>query len=440
MSKVVNLLWTLLTHLGPHLDEALAIWLLWKYGEKLYPGISQAKVEFVQARDYDPNEDWMSAHYVPIGVLHSVFDHHARPGEDLPDWKVGHCSATLVADILGIYGDPAWERLLEITRQNDLDGVGNEWDLAFLTKNIGGDQEALDFAHWAIDALHHHEVMFIENGMGFNPEDAAQFFDCILAAWLRSEFGCKTRWSLKKMADYVLGGTKKLSAAKLAEKLEESKKLTAEQKMAIHRIVRYSASRPRDANMWELRGIPWLIWLQHQDRPEIAIQWALDAIRCKFKAQQEFLGPTAKEYKKAKIRWIRGPRGKRLQMATIVSDRPLIAKYCRWRGAAIVIQQDPESGNVWVFTSANDRLDISKAVERIRAAEVEAAGGDEEAAGRWHYQNGPLSESLLNGSKRNGVWKIRQPATVLSLRKIRNLVVRGLKHKTGSRSKRPARK
>lgn len=128
---------SIITHERPHLDEIVGIWLLRKFGEEKFPGISAAEVTFWSIGGGIPDPDLRSAEdcerdgVLLIGVGGGRFDEHPIINGER---KQDECVATLVAKAIGIDDDPSFEKILKFVANNDLRGVEQPFDLARLVK------------------------------------------------------------------------------------------------------------------------------------------------------------------------------------------------------------------------------------------------------------------------------------------------------------------
>ncbi len=144
---------TIVTHLKPHLDEIVAIWMLWRWGKEKYPGVDQASVEYWtggKSPDGRSAEEWEADGCLLIGVGGGRFDEH-RNGTASPE-----CAATLVAKDLGLDTDPALAKILAFTHRIDTRGGSQPFDLFSLTKlvfqHVSDPEEAFAWAVMALDA------------------------------------------------------------------------------------------------------------------------------------------------------------------------------------------------------------------------------------------------------------------------------------------------
>lgn len=124
---------TIVTHERPHLDEIVAIWLLRKFGEQMFPGIDTAKVVFWKTGGVTPDgrtaEEYEADGVLLVGVGGGQFDEHPTTNGER---KQGDCAATLIAKAIGVEDDPALELLLKYVVDNDTKGAGHPLDIAHL--------------------------------------------------------------------------------------------------------------------------------------------------------------------------------------------------------------------------------------------------------------------------------------------------------------------
>lgn len=127
---------TIVTHHATHFDEYVTIFLLRKWGEKMFPGISTAKIVYVDSGS-KPFEDlsvdeWEKRGKLAVGVWGSRFDEHPITANS--ELKKGECSATLAAKELGLINDPSLEKILRFATNNDLNAAAHPFDLAYIIK------------------------------------------------------------------------------------------------------------------------------------------------------------------------------------------------------------------------------------------------------------------------------------------------------------------
>ena len=111
---------TIPTHMRPDFDEIFGIMLARGCGEHLFPGISNAKIEYWptgETPDGRPMAEWVAKGYFPaIGIAGSACDEHASPSQSKAD---GECSATLTARMLGVSDHPTLASILRLAVVSD---------------------------------------------------------------------------------------------------------------------------------------------------------------------------------------------------------------------------------------------------------------------------------------------------------------------------------
>ncbi len=143
----------IVTHEKPHLDEISAIWLLRKFGGKLYPGVETASIEFEgNNNDRSAGQKTKEEGVLYVGVGGGEFDEHPSNGQGP---KPGTCAALEVAKKLGVVQDPALKQLLDYVTLVDTKGTANPLDLATLIKNLHEQfpNKPLEVIAWAIVGL-----------------------------------------------------------------------------------------------------------------------------------------------------------------------------------------------------------------------------------------------------------------------------------------------
>ena len=135
----MNAITRVYTHENPHLDEGVAIWLLNKFGESLFPGIAAVsepyKICYLNGggKYSKTAEAYETMGALLIGTGGGRFDEH--PSEN-GERKENKCAATLVAEALGIANDLALEQILKSTSNNDLKGAGEPMGMAKIMKSM----------------------------------------------------------------------------------------------------------------------------------------------------------------------------------------------------------------------------------------------------------------------------------------------------------------
>ncbi len=128
----------ILTHIGPHADEDAAIWLLKKFGEPIFPGISKARIEYWGKpglpEGLRPDQHAKNG-TLPVGLGGGPLDEHATSlnGNAV---KSEDCAMTLVAKALGVQDDPALKPILSYVLNADKSPATHPFDIATMAKEM----------------------------------------------------------------------------------------------------------------------------------------------------------------------------------------------------------------------------------------------------------------------------------------------------------------
>ena len=157
---------SILTHERPHLDEIVAIWLLRKFGEQRFPGISTAEVTFRSIRKLAESglkpEDHEAQGTLLLGVGGGRFDEHPTMQEGR---KAGDCATTLVAKELGISDAPSLAKILRFVRAADVEGNASPFDISYVVKLLHArypddPHRVIEWALVAIEAKYQEQFRF----------------------------------------------------------------------------------------------------------------------------------------------------------------------------------------------------------------------------------------------------------------------------------------
>ncbi len=122
----------IVTHERPHLDEIVAIWLLRRFGETRFPGVSRAKVSYTTTGRGGPDaKESEDRGILMLGIGGGRFDEHPTLDNGR---KAEECCATLVARELGVFDDPSLQKILKFVKSRDLEGNSTPFDLSYLVK------------------------------------------------------------------------------------------------------------------------------------------------------------------------------------------------------------------------------------------------------------------------------------------------------------------
>lgn len=125
----------IVTHERPQLSDIVAILVLRRFGEELFPGVGQAPVIFNGCGGANflgkTQEELDKEGVLLIGIGGGRFDEHPRNGKSR---KSGECEATLVAKYLGVFGSLA--HILKDVCEQDLGGQTPVLHLASAVKRL----------------------------------------------------------------------------------------------------------------------------------------------------------------------------------------------------------------------------------------------------------------------------------------------------------------
>lgn len=152
---------TIVTHVRPHFDEIVAIFLLKTYGNWAFPGIRNAKFEFIDAgsaaADGRTAEDWEKDGVLYIGVGHGRFDEHPTPGRPRIE---DQSAASMVAKAIKIEHRGHIRVLVEYTTEHDTKGNQAKgrfsqflWAPTIGMMNSDPDNRPQDVITWALKML-----------------------------------------------------------------------------------------------------------------------------------------------------------------------------------------------------------------------------------------------------------------------------------------------
>ncbi|MBM3331647.1 hypothetical protein FJY68_07335 [candidate division WOR-3 bacterium] len=157
---------SILTHERPHIDEIVAIWLLRRFGEQRFPGISTAAVTFTSLRKLAEAglkpEEYEAKGTLLLGIGGGRFDEHPTLEEGR---KAGDCATTLVAKELGVSEDPSLAKILRFVRAADVEGNASPFDISYVVKLLhprhpDDPHRVIEWALVAIEAKYQEQLRF----------------------------------------------------------------------------------------------------------------------------------------------------------------------------------------------------------------------------------------------------------------------------------------
>ncbi|HEY4475626.1 MAG TPA: hypothetical protein VJB92_02815 [Candidatus Paceibacterota bacterium] len=202
----------------------------------------------------------------------------------------------------------------------------------------------------------------------------------------------------------------------------------------LERILKFAfqSDRREGSHPFDLAAMVKALHACYPDNPERVIAWAEEAIEAKYLEQRHFWEEAARDFEQAARISTIEVNGKSMPMVVVVSESEGMNKFARSRfggNAAIVVQKNPEKGNVQIFTSKKLGIDLSRVARALRLAEQQAKGqmvtidpdallaeGKVRGAEEWFYHL--AGQMLLNGS----LTAKDVPPTRLSLETIEKII------------------
>ena len=155
---------TIMTHVKPHLDEILAIWLLRKFGENTFPGVSTAEIVYWGNHGFIRSAaEYERDGILLLGVGGGRFDEHPSSPEE--GRKEDECAATLIAKAIDVNEDPALAKILKYVLSNDTKGGSHPFEIATFVKLLHNQfpdqpERVMEWAMTALEAKYHEQVEF----------------------------------------------------------------------------------------------------------------------------------------------------------------------------------------------------------------------------------------------------------------------------------------
>lgn len=157
----------IITHIRPHLDEIVAIWLLRDFGEEMFPGAATATIETWDSSSNTPDGrsslEYEENGCILIGVGGGRFDEHAKKTRVR---QKNECTATLVAKALGVDQDPALRKILKETLRNDTEGGAQLLEIPAVIKSMNAQGhspvDVLDWAEIGLRAIYRQQKEFFD--------------------------------------------------------------------------------------------------------------------------------------------------------------------------------------------------------------------------------------------------------------------------------------
>lgn len=370
------------THLRPHFDEAVALWLVVREGERMFPGASTAPIAFWPAGprtpDGRPAEEYHREGWLLIGVGGGQYDEHPN---GMRARRHGECAATLIAKDLGVREHPRYRAVLDYALGNDASGKHSRWAIATAMNSLQYFFKDIEVLEWVQIALQAH----VSGASAIPIGSAVARVDAV--------------------------------AANLGLRAEQVKFLRTHAE-------EFDATAVDSKHPFDVFTLFWQI---ERQRGEVAAsEWLAQLVSASANEWELNRDGMAEVRRHARVETLHAADDRTVRMCSIVSDNPLVGQIARREksvGCEIVVVRN-SSGNVVVFTRQGSDLPLHAIAMRIRIAERRAAGytgpalsrdelmreGSVPGAENWHF----TGWALLNGALTNPYL----PPTRLALERI----------------------
>lgn len=430
--------WVIKTHKNCHNDELVAIMLLLIFGELMYPGISNAIVQYISDPNSVDGEAEMLLNVICVGVGGYIYDEHNKPRPG-----VFMSCARLVAEHLGIMHIPEVRNLIEWVSYADSTKDVRKYEVSTLVKQWhrlrpGQEREVY---------LRHRQIMadVLRYDRGDVRRGKRTFTMTELADKVTLEIGSK----ITNVPTPDPNAVKALDIVTKALKAADHKELRPLEIFRVFNI--WQELIPVEHHMMVTRMVMRIV--EDMIARETWFQTTRENLRARLKSKEKrfvnihlgrSLSPrqlrvlndseasqfVASDYPLAD----KQPQENRLRCIIENTDDAEFAAAARSLGADLVIVQNSR-GNVQVFVNShkNPNLDLSRAmgVIRIRELIVRKKGAGKNPPSKLYWQKpGKVSEvpqwyyhwegqMLLNGSDQSST---DVEPTMLTTRQIFNII------------------
>ena len=393
--------WTLVTHRDPDIDDSAAIFIMKKFGESEYGGVSKSNIETTSERSpAGKTADQLEKEgVICIGINGGKFDEHPFDGAaPLPR----HCAATLVALRLGVDDHPGLNSILDNAFARNHSARCGHFEISVLSKlafrhlsHSGDESKDKRMTSRIFEATFFFlEAVYADGVANFiDPTDESK--GKVLpgkVTWAVDLFSAK--WLLRKYrpSENLSVDTFILSARKSGKSVSDTVAnfLGIEDDSNLEWILKYARDHreitQRKASdrleipnfeLWYLVELAQRV-LCHGDNARNArfdiskaVNLFLDAVYAKDKGFADCI----KDYESKDTRThIIKPKGSKKQVVitSVVSANPEMPKFCRsqlGKYTAVGIKQDPNTKNILIFFDKKQGVNPLPIVVAIRRAE-----------------------------------------------------------------------
>ena len=416
---------TIVTHESPDLDAMLCCYLLKKYGENRYPGITGAEIQFYPAGRLPEGktpEELEKQGTLLVDIGGGRLDTHPD-GQHLDSDKAKLSAANLVAIDLDVHKKPSLLNLLEFIRLQDSTGKSltsrNPVDhLVSLPNLVRGallnfGENFLEMLLFFMGVFESIELAKISEGSNYEEvgpylismdEESCYIpsafnIKSLFAAYLAREFLSKKNLTitLEPMGKVWRDLEEFVHVFQFETYLESKKLLTFFSKLTLNEYL-LSSSDPLDQTV-SLPNIINGFYALHQDvrKTFSSVSVLFDCILC---YERNWLDAIKEYEEKSKIHIINN-----IKLAAIVAKNGAVSKVSRWQDRPdVVVFQDEEKLHVSISLNRMGRLknsDLQRLAARMRAAEVVLGNlSYEETTSDSFFQIGELLGWFLHQSKK----------------------------------------
>ncbi len=369
---------TLLTHAHPDLDAGLSVYFLRKHGEKLFPGVTDAGLEFVSAntlpQGQSPDELERKG-VLAVDTGGGRFDNHPVKGE-LNEDKWDTCACEMVAKALGVEEEKGYRFLLPFTLLQDTQGrsltskdashhlLAPHSLLDGLHRLLEDDAQVVEALTYLIDGLVKHA-----EGEAVEFSVYAELLDRTLGAYLEDEYRPMSEYDRQEPDPWPSEGVAHVAArAKGWERRRELEKLLRTDARLLAGDEKALPDKEEEIRILlpaALHGLS----LLHDEKSDEYRKGAFTLLKAAIQREADWF--SALDEVKRSARVIRGRAG---TLIAIASKNGLVIKAARYRrGNHAVLYFDPVMGNVTVQAGlkkdGSPRLDLAQVAGMLRIAE-----------------------------------------------------------------------
>ncbi len=370
---------TLLTHAHPDLDAGLSVYLLRKHGETHFPGVTDAKLEFVSANTLPRGktaDELEKEGLLAVDTGGGRFDNHPVQGE-LNEEKWDTCAAEMVAKALTVNEDNRYRFILPFTLYQDTQGrsltskdathhlLAPHSLLDGLHRLLEDDEKVINALVPLIDGLAKHA-----EGDNIDLQAYAGLFDRTLAAFFDGDYQPLSEYDRQETDTWPTEGVAHTNArANGWERKRELEKLLRTDARLLAGDYLSLPEKEDEQRVLLPAALHGLSLLYGEDSDEFR-QAAFTLIKAAVQREADWFGALDEVKRSARV--IRGRGG---TLLAIASRNGLVIKAARYRrGNHAVLYFDPGTGNVTVQAGlkpdGNPRLDLKQVAATLRLAEL----------------------------------------------------------------------